>query len=58
MKSALPGISENVLFSLLIAAVIGWTAASLATETSAPASAGSPSAQCKVAPASAGISNS
>jgi len=53
-----PRISENVLFSLLIAAVIGWTAASLATETSTPASAGSPSVHCKVAPASVGISNS
>ena len=58
MKSALQGISENVLFSLLIASVIGWTAASLATETSTPASAGSPSVHCKVAPTSAGISNS
>ena len=58
MKSALPRISENVLFSLLIAAVIGWTAVSLATETGVPAASGSPSLQCEVAPASAGISNS
>ena len=53
MNSAVSRNTENVLFSLLIAAVIGWTAASLATETTAPVSAG-PSAQCEMG----GIGNS
>jgi len=57
MNSALPPHTENVLFSVLLAAVIGWSAVSLATEATAPVPA-SPSAQCQVAPASVGISNS
>ena len=54
--SAFNRISENVLFSVLLAAVIGWTAVSVAGETSASSAASS--VACTVAKIAAGISRS
>jgi hypothetical protein len=54
MNSYFSRISENVLFSLLIAAVVGWTVVSMATEAASPAA----SAGSCVAGTAAGISNS
>ncbi len=55
MISAFSRISENVLFSLLLAAVVGWTALSLTTaDAAAPAAA----ASCPMADVGAGISHS
>ena len=53
--SAFSRISENLLFSVLLAAVIGWTAVSVAAESGS--SAGS-SVACTVAKIAAGISRS
>jgi len=54
MTSAFTRISENTLFSLLIAAVIGWTVVSVA----AAASPAADSVACTVAKIAAGISHS
>ena len=53
MNSAFSRISENVLFSLLLAAVVGWTALSLTAEAAAPAAA-----SCSMADVGAGINHS
>ena len=53
MISAFSRISENVLFSLLLAAVVGWTALSLTA-----ADAAAPAASCSMADVGAGISHS
>jgi len=53
--SAFSRISENLLFSVLIAAVIGWTAVSVATESGTSAAS---SVACTVAKIAAGISRS
>lgn len=55
MNNAFSRISENVLFSLLIAAVVGWTAVAVAAETGS--SAGS-SVDCTVAKVAAAMSHS
>ena len=54
MISAFSRISENVLFSVLLAAVVGWTALSLtAADAAAPAAA-----SCPMADVGAGINHS
>jgi hypothetical protein len=53
--SAYSRISENLLFSVLIAAVIGWTAVSVAAESGTSAAS---SVACTVAKIAAGISHS
>ncbi len=42
-------ISENTLFAVLIAAFVGWTAVSVATDRTAPSSASSEVAQVAAA---------
>jgi hypothetical protein len=54
--SAYSRISENLLFSVLIAAVIGWTAVSVAAESSGSFAASS--VACTVAKIAAGIRHS
>jgi hypothetical protein len=54
--SAFSRISENLLFSVLLAAVIGWTAVSVAAETGTSSAASS--VTCTVAKIAAGISHS
>jgi hypothetical protein len=56
MNSAFSRISENVLFSLLLAAVVGWTAVSVTADAYAPAAASA--ASCPMAEVGAGISHS
>jgi hypothetical protein len=53
--SAFSRTSENLLFSVLLAAVIGWTAVSVASETGTSAAS---SVACTVAKIAAGISHS
>ncbi len=54
MNTAFSRISENVLFSLLLAAVVGWTVVSVA-DAAGPAAS---SVTCTVARIAAGISSS
>jgi hypothetical protein len=54
MTSAFSRISENMLFSVLLAAVVGWTVVSVA-DAATPAA---DSVACTVAKIAAGISHS
>ena len=49
MNNFFSRISENVLFTVLIMAVVGWTAVSVASEQAVPGASGS----CQVARAAA-----
>jgi hypothetical protein len=55
MTSTFGRISENVLFSLLIAMFAGWTVVSVAADAAGPVAS---SVACTVAKVAAGISNS
>jgi hypothetical protein len=48
-------ISENVLFAVLITAVVGWTAVSVASDRTAPAASGSCVVTRSAAPAHANL---
>jgi hypothetical protein len=50
MNSQFNRISENVLFSVLIAAVVGWSALTVAADAAAPAASAAPCPVAKIAP--------
>jgi len=56
MNSQFSRVSENVLFSLLIAVLVGWSALTVAADAAAPAA--SSSVSCSVAKIAAGIGHS